>query len=227
MPDGYRITKLYQEGNPCEVTASPTTAAIIDRLNQGTGFVSYFGHGAHQGWMIPGEAFDSGDLPALAETQRLPVVFTTGCNSGRIGGLLPEEAYVDVNGIRHPAQNPRQKFTAKPPQPADIQPAEPASSFGEQLLVSHSTGAVAYLGAGTSSQYPAYDMVRYFFGSLKNKAVTLGDMWSGMVAQYYAALSPSRLADAPAWYRAALFQQPWKFNLLGDPSLRIGGVPAN
>jgi hypothetical protein len=224
-PGGYQVSKLYEDGYPCIETAQPSSDKILKMLNQGVGFASYFGHGSNDGWSIPGDAFTTRNLAGLTNTERLSIIFTAGCNTAQFGALLPQAPYVDTQGVIQASWTVIKGISFKPRQPAEIQPDKAAASFAEQLLVKRNTGAVGYLGAVSSSQYPAYDLARSFFGSLSSGIETLGDMWKTMVVQYYRTHSPADARDAPAWYRAALFQQPWKFNLLGDPSLRIRGVP--
>jgi hypothetical protein len=223
-PQGYQVIKLFEQNKLCASSEAPSSGNILRQFNQGIGFVSYFGHGSRSGWSIPGDAFDSSDLEGLKNLQKLPIVFTAGCNTASFGVLPPQQPYMDTRGTLQVSWSPKNSFSLKPEQPADLQPAESGPSFGAQLLVKHSTGAVAYLGAATSSQFPAYDLARFFFSTLDQNPTTLGDMWSAMIRQYYQAYSPAEAQAIPAWYRVALFQQPWKFNLLGDPSLRIKGV---
>ncbi len=228
VPKGYAITRLYQPANPCLVTLTPAPSAIMQNLNEGVGFINYLGHGGATAWQLPSGWFETKDLAGLTQTSHLPIVFSAGCNTARDALLPPYDSYIDVQGTYHQAiTTDDPASTQKSPQPAPLQEVgDLPDSMAKQLVVENKTGAVAYIGGDMTTQYPSYEMDTLFYASLNHGAVTLGDMWKYMVTQYYQLHPAPTKVDKPDWYQVAIFQQPWKFVLYGDPSLRIQGVPA-
>ncbi len=228
-PNGYTITRLYQPGNPCLTTLTPAPSVITNSLNEGAGFINYLGHGGATAWQLPSGWYGTKDLDGLTQTSRLPIVFSAGCFTARDALLPPYDSYVDVQGVYHPAITTEDNTsTQKSPQPAPLQEVgDLPDSMAKELVVENQTGAVAYIGGDMTTQYPSYEMDILFYDSLNHGAVTLGDMWKYMVTRFYQIHPALARIDRPDWYQVAIFQQPWKFQLYGDPSLRIQGVPGN
>ena len=229
IPNGYAITRLYQPGNPCMTTVIPLSSIISAKLDQGVGFINYLGHGGDTSWEIPSGWFEAKDLAGLTQTGHLPIVFSAGCDTARYTPIAPYDSYTDVQGVFHTGTSTTETIlTVKSPQPAPLQEVgKPQDSLAEQMLLESQTGAVAYIGSATTTQYPSYEMDKLFYESLNHGAVTLGDMWSYMVTRYYQLHPMPDKIDKPDWYVVSIFQQPWKFHLFGDPSLRIQGIPSN
>src|SRR5262249_30582934 len=73
----------------------PSAALVAAQLNQGLGLVLDIGHGEPNGW--PG--FKKPDLAGLRNADRLPVVFSVGCDTATLGpGSLPTPGYRDRKG---------------------------------------------------------------------------------------------------------------------------------
>ena len=229
IPNGYSITRLYQPGNPCLTTVSPLSSVISKKLNQGVAFINYLGHGGATSWEIPSGWYGTKDLTELTQTSRLPIVFSAGCYTASYAPLPPFDSYTDVQGIYHSGTASEGIIrTDKSPQPAPLQEVgNQTESLAEQLLVENQTGAIGYIGAVTTTQYPSFELDTLFYESLNHGAKTLGDMWGYMVTRYYQLHPAPDKIDKPDWYQVAIFQQPWKFHLFGDPSLRIQGIPSN
>ncbi len=228
-PNGYTVTRLYQPGNPCLITVSPAPSVITNNFNEGAGFINYLGHGEATAWQLPSGWYETRDLDNLTQTSRLPIVFSAGCNTARDALLPPYDSYIDVQGVFHPAITTDDiASTQKSPQPAPLQEGgDLPDSMAKELVVENKTGAVAYIGGDMTTQYPSYEMDALFYDSLNHGAVTLGDMWKYMVTRFYQIHPALAKIDQPNWYLVAIFQQPWKFELYGDPSLRIQGIPGN
>lgn len=216
----YNCIKMYGKGNPCMPTTEPSAAAINTYLNSGVGFVAYAGHGSRSGW----EFYGVNDLSGMTTEKMLPVMFSAGCSTSEFATLPPYDAYADIKGNYHKGTNYGEVFTSTPPQPACLQAINNTEGFGENILIKRKTGAVAYVGCITGSQPTAVDLLKFFFESLNQGFNTLGSMWNYMIQRYYEVFVPPVNVNKPDWTIVANFHQPWKFFLMGDPSLRIGGI---
>jgi hypothetical protein len=116
------------------------------------------------------------------------------------------------------------------PEPAAIQPSErDTDSMAEEFLVKSKNGAIAYIGCYTGAQGWVINFIVRFFEEYveMNQPVILGDLWKDAVKHYIRQDFPliDGFLDAEDLSAATLFHTPNKMILLGDPSLRIGGVP--
>jgi hypothetical protein len=96
---GFQLIKRYHGTSP------GTKQDVINDLNNGVGFVNYLGHGSVDGWK-PGALggtldFDSSDLKAVSNADKLPVVFAGACDTGLFAGLVPGDPYVDEGANEH------------------------------------------------------------------------------------------------------------------------------
>ncbi|MEB2309349.1 MAG: C25 family cysteine peptidase [Candidatus Brocadiaceae bacterium] len=112
------------------------------------------------------------------------------------------------------------------PQPAAIQPDRFGfDGLGEEFLVKHPSGAIAYIGSYTGVQRHANNLVRRFAEELSSSSIQarLGDVWNGALRRYIA--NDFRDIDAHLkegdWYGSAIFGHVHKMMLFGDPSLQI------
>lgn len=219
---GYQVHRLYDQGNPCGISTSPSATEISRIINQGVGMVNYIGHGSADGWS---PHFWRSDLAKLSNHGRPPVVFAAACDTSWFAKNVPYDSYVDEAGVAHQGVNSGEivSLTA-PPRPAPIQPGPPVDSMGVDMLVEHDHGATAYLGCITGAQGQAEDLSKYFFEALSVGITTLGGMWRHMLIRYYQAHVPPLAVNPPNYLPVAEFHQPWKFFLFGDPSLRLHGV---
>jgi hypothetical protein len=160
----------------------------------------------------------------LRNKDRLPVIFADACDTAKYAPLPPSSRYVDTNGTIHAGIDNGETFTGVAPYPAAIQPAaNDLTCLAEYVLVSRSEGAVGYVGCNTGAQC-GWELNTRFFKAYSQGAQTLGDMWASAVYNYYLAYPDPGSLKTADWYAEAEFHQPWKFNLFGDPSLRVGGV---
>jgi len=222
---GYSFTKLYQPGNAaCPVTDFPTSTTINNTINLGAGFTMYMGHGSDYGWQIPTDEYRYEDLPSLTNTTMPTIMFGMACSTAQYTTDPPYAPYTDVNGVHHTGTNAGETFTSTPPQPAPLQVTDNPRSFAEAVLVESTQGSVAYVGGVTGSQPVGRDLIKSFFEGRIMGALTVGDMWNFMVNRYYQLHPIPASLSSPDWYVVATAHQPWKFHLMGDPSLRIYGV---
>jgi hypothetical protein len=197
---------------------SPTFREIRKVLNEGVGLAFHAGHGLDDRWE---QCFTLKTLERVRNADRLPVMFSAGCSSGRIATLPPYEAYTDCNGIEHRGTMGGEVFAAPPPPPAAYQRgANNPTGLGEQLLRGGPDGAVAYIGCNTGSQPCALTLMQGFSDAIaKSKDARLGDCWNEAVEYYYDREDLEYLRPTRRWYTASVFFQAMKFMMYGDPSL--------
>jgi hypothetical protein len=224
FPSGMDLVRLYAPGNPCASTQPPDAADILQNMNQGAGLVSYIGHGNMDLWA---DAVSVKDIADVQNEKQLSIVFAGGCGTGTFTIGAPGGPYVDINGQVHAGAQAGETFASIPPPPAVLQP-DNAEGMMKYMLVQSPAGAVDYIGAITGAQFPAlFDLNTTFFKAIANGDPTVGDAWNSAIRGYYALNQFDESYTNADWYILARFHQPWKFLLFGDPSLRIGGVPAS
>ncbi|MGB7539837.1 MAG: C25 family cysteine peptidase [Anaerolineales bacterium] len=224
LPAEWNITRLYYEGNPCQETPALSAEAIVDALNGGVGLVSFLGHGNMDLWA---DAVTVKDFANVQNAKQLPVVFSGGCGTATFTAYPPGGPYSDINGVHHAGGEFGEAFTGTPPPPAPIQAADNLDGMMEFSLVQTPNGVVVYVGAVTGAQFPAmFDVNRLFFEGIVHAGPRAGDAWNYAIRKYYQIHTFETEYNHADWYILAVFHQMWKFMLFGDPSLRIGGVPA-
>ena len=78
IPRGFDLKKDYSDAlGPAQARAN-----LLGRWSDGSGIVSYFGHGYAFGWGLGTTLFSTGDATALQNRGRLPVVEAMTCLSG-------------------------------------------------------------------------------------------------------------------------------------------------
>jgi hypothetical protein len=78
-----------------------TNAGVTSRINTGLNLLNYRGHGttdAWTGWNRSGEYYDNGDVLALNNGDRRPIVFNICCTNANIGSYCLCEAWMDSTG---------------------------------------------------------------------------------------------------------------------------------
>ena len=203
---------------------------IQRELQKGLGFLLYIGHGpwgmgAYQHWV---------------ETDcMLPIVCHTGCDPGDFSpNVLCSNSYLDIFGTTHDKYANGQHYPCSqfPPPPAPLQPNEIEGSYPEFLLCKYSNrGAIAFYGATYATQNPSHDFGKLLFEGYARGHKLLGDIWIETIIRYYntyiATLLPVKnLAFRGThiwnWVPSDAYFMSQKFVLFGDPSLRVGGIPA-
>jgi hypothetical protein len=267
---GYKIHKLYWWQNDwgakpkyIKDIESPTPEKINAYMNppEGVKFVAYMGHGDHNGWAIGPNVWyashylktgdplydpsDRGNIDDLVNWDRLPVVFSTGCDTGQFITYPPLLRYRDVDGVDHRGVLDGEIFLSIPPKPACLQPKDPNSiakdveSMAEGMTVEqrkdksgkireNGTGAIAYIGNTITGWEEGPELLEYFSEVLATKKI-LGDIWLHMLNVYYRSHKPpapdkqANQQDLNEYFRIL---GPWHLGLFGDPSLRVGGIPS-
>jgi hypothetical protein len=223
LPAGYQTIKLYEQDSPCTATQVLTSEHLLVDINNGVGFISYIGHGDNTMWW---NYMTIKNVMNLTNYASPAIVFSTGCGTSEFGPRPPADPYLDAFGVQHTGNAAGEVFTSVPPPPANIQ-ADYIDGLGEVMTVQAEGGAVIYVGAITGSQTYSIELNNHFFEALSAGKTTAGDMWMYMVQEYYRQNTFPVYVDPPDWTVLARFHQPWKFILFGDPSLRVGGVPAS
>lgn len=223
---GYKVSKLYADGNPCEKTDHlPDATSINSLINHGVGIVSYIGHGDVDAWCEKKKnIYQIDDLKNLNNTNEPSLVIAVACSTAKFAADPPFKPYTDINGKNHTGVDSGEVFQATPPQPACFQNLTNFESLGENFTVKMQAGAICYVGCLTGAQSFGVDLNKFFFEALSRGAYTLGEMWTYMVRKYYEIHVPPLIVYPRSWVRVAKFHQPWKFILLGDPSLRLDGI---
>jgi hypothetical protein len=221
---GWQPARLYYaDDKRNDRTLPPDEKGVETVLRSGVGVLLHCGHGNETSWA---GCLDVQRLPYLRDAALPPVMFSVGCETARFAPFVPAAPYVDTRGRVHPGETKGEKFPEPPPPPAVYQPvAFFRSGLGVELMRFAQNGAVAYIGANMVGQTFAVDFVGPF---LDHVATTpeprLGDCWNTALTSYYR----GHQLDQPKprnWSNDVAFQQPMKFNLFGDPSLRLPRGP--
>jgi hypothetical protein len=221
---GFIIHKLYHNG--AHGQQHPTPALIKSHVDNGVGFLNYYGHGNDQGWaeeVAPPYYYQASDVQNLNNPSKLPIVFSAGCDTGGYSPCPPWQDYTDKKGVFHPGQSP--SGTTETPNP--IQPSNcDREAMPEYFLVYYDVGAITYLGSvgGTNYGYPAI-LDEYFFEAYDQGFETYGEMWWYMIEEYLDELfdSQGNAIGNDSFNRQCAWNQLIMFHPFGDPSLKVGG----
>jgi hypothetical protein len=222
LPAEWKILRMYSAGNPCQETLELSAENIIREMNNGTGLISFLGHGNMDLWA---DAVTVKDFAQLENTEMLPVVFSGGCGTATFTAYPPGGPYADAAGTHHAGGEFGEIFTGTPPPPAPLQTVDNLDGIMEYALTQTYNGVVVYIGAVTGAQFPAmFDVNKFFFEGIVRAGPRAGDAWNYAIRKYYQVHTFEAEYVNADWYVLADFHQMWKFMLFGDPSLRIGGV---
>lgn len=210
------------DGDPLPVNLAPA-------IENGTGFFFHSGHGNPLTWNgssgVP--VFDSGDVAALSNPDRLPIIFADSCETGRFCPYVPYDNYRTKAGATQTEVDRHDIGDWICPEPAVLQWIEyDRDVLAERFLVESENGAIAYWGCGNTGERQSLVLAREFFTAY-TPGITLGEMWRLAVEGYYTAYRLNKYSSSyngnngDTW----IFHQPERFILFGDPSLRVGGVP--
>jgi len=222
LPSDWKLNKRYY-ADPFrnDKTPPPTQKQLVELLNSGQRLVYHAGHGFDHGW---DRCFSIRAIKQVHNSDRLPIIISAGCSSGRLATLPPYEPYVDTAGVEHKGTTAGEVFDAPPPPPACCQKGRfNPTGLGEQLLRQGPNGAVAYIGCNTGSQPCGMTLLDGFSETLsRDPDALLGDCWTGAICYYYDKENLATIAPTKSWYPASIFFQGMKFMLYGDPTLPMG-----
>jgi hypothetical protein len=218
---GWDVEKRYHDLAPYAGMDDAGRADVLTSdFDAGAGLVVYYGHGNRHGWS---GWFDRTDAAALANPERLPVVFAASCYTGRFH--TAREYYrtaADSEWNRLTGPWPQVDY----PEPMAVQPwnydGYDNESLAEQFLVRGDAGAIAYVGSVSKVEHgiwiaPGHGLAHAFVAAY-HPGATLGAMWQQAMSTF---VQDEVIPHAMDWYR---FIHVHKVMLFGDPSLRVGGV---
>jgi hypothetical protein len=197
----------------------PSAALVSGQLNGGLGLVLDIGHGESNGW--PG--FKKANLAGLKNSDRLPIVFSVGCDTTPLGpGTLPTPGYRDRTGKVISAKALAKTNPPSPPgvyQP-ELRKATPMS-FGQQMVVGGPNGAVAYLGFTINSNHWHELMEGFVLAAGKRPAPRLGEAWNFALTYHHQARKAFVKSNKGNFDGLHSFDQGMRAILLGDPTLLL------
>ncbi len=231
---GFSVVNRHWEDDLKKKSDSERKDIAIDALNGGFGFVSYLGHGDFNAWQCMN--FNSTDAATrLANSGMLPVIFAAACFTGRFAPIAGTETYTDVSNVEHAGSQQCEPFPGVAGAPNPLQANHDVPCIAKNLLFAGgappgSTGAIIYLGEARAGRFWGAQLAEYFFKAYSDSAA-VGDMWKSAIQRYWA---DNNLFDSHTWHYgpekwevAHMFDEPQKFVLFGDPSLRAGGAFRN
>jgi hypothetical protein len=225
---GFNIYKRYMnDAQWTGQTYATRSAEISTRLNNGVGFVNYYGHGVRLKWCNKYEDgwYDHAKISSLTNEHKLPVVFASACHTGRFH--FDREYYMDINGVewnRLGGPYPVVNF----PEPMAIQPSVYDSygneSLAEHFLVKNNSGGIGYIGVTSKSEHGMWmsnptesiGLAPYFFEDYDNGNRTLGILWENAMSEFVSDVEVIAMGQYA-------FIHIHKVQLFGDPSLTVGG----
>lgn len=214
--------------------------------NPGVGLINFGGHGNTLSW---GGAYGSANLPDLY-TDKYPIAFSCGCDTGHYAAKPPQQPYVDINGNNHSGTEEGESFDLAqyPPMPDPLQSYTPpypgyhhVESLAEYFICKTeragtpiSSGFVAYIACVVAAQEPISELDKYFLEAYFTPSGTekrVGDLWNYAIESYCDAYEygggeqiKTSESEGGDWFGVAKYQMPMKVHLFGDPSLRVGGL---
>lgn len=236
---GYSVIKHYHDTvwpaypidkSDIKGSVDKRAAPMTQYLNDGVGFLNYYGHGSIDDFCW---VYDSRHLNDLTNTQRLPVIFSRACGNGEYAPSPPFQGFRDASGKVHTAHAPQPGEVVPVPDP--IQPGAGSATDcdrearPEDWLVKRGTGGIAMI-ASAGPANAGYDDVldTDFFRAYHEGIRVFGDMWRYIVQRY---LDNYGSFDAQGnntgyndWHRKVIWNGLIRYHAFGDPSLRVGGL---
>jgi hypothetical protein len=227
----FSIVDRHWEGDLKKQSDAERKEIVVDALNEGFGFVNYLGHGDFDVWQCMN--FTSADAATrLTNLGMLPVVFAGACFTGRFAPIPPAQAYTDTSSSERTGAPQCEPFPGVAGAPHPMQANHDVPCIAEDLLFTGgtppgSTGALVYLGEARAGRHWGAQLAEYFFKAYSD-SIAVGDMWKRSIEDYYFA---NKLFQSHTWNYGPekwevghMFDEPQKFVLFGDPSVRVGGA---
>jgi choice-of-anchor C domain-containing protein len=217
------VRRYFKDAGRDDKTPPPTQEEIIKVLQNGVGMIFHVGHGSETCW---DGCLDIKDLKSLKQAKLPPVMFSIGCSTAMFAPVAPGNPYIDVHGKGHKGVDYKETFDASAPPPNNYQRGGfDRSSLGVEWVRFPKLGCVAYIGCDVGSQDLAWPMME---GFIEYVAATdqprLGDAWAGAVVKYHNHMGIATI-KAHDWVQVAIVHQGMKFQLFGDPSMRLPRAP--
>jgi hypothetical protein len=221
LPKDWKIEKRYYvDAGVQSADPLPTPEEILNLLNSGVDLMLHSGHGKGDQWE---QSFYLKDFDKIKNADHLPVMMSIGCDTARFAALGPYEPYLDINGVAHKGTYVGEAFTAPPAPPAAYQKGEyNPVGLGKQMLRGGPNGAAAYIGCNTGGQPCALTLMDNFVRVWgQSPSPRLGDCWMQAVSYYYDQQQLETIKPDAGWYPPAIFFQPMKYMVYGDPSMKL------
>lgn len=217
--DGYTAIKLYHT-NPDDGLTYPNSANINTNLNSGVGFMNVISHGNENSW---GVYTLPGNMAGLMNNDKLPIVYSFGCSTAKLGPIAPADPYISTGGTRivNPITYPVEHADwDEPVMPSPLQDSTTdINCMPEYWNFRGGTGAIAFIGStAEASSALGYPVMQAFYQSLVDASgpLVLGDIWDDVSADMISGYSLDTQWDK---------SRRWLYmNVFGDPSLVIGGL---
>jgi len=209
--DDFQVHKIYATGLINDESVPISKETISNQINNGCGFLLLAGHGYPEAWgthppslfgkiWLPGpvinpELYNSNDVQALSNQEKLPVAVISACSCGDFNETLSPFAWEFV-------QNPHGGAIA----------SFACSTLGTLLPTTVSADTLnGKLALGV-------------FDAYKNGVHRLGDIWKETISSYLSDEKAMELGDFAQVYWLNQFNlEEWI--LFGDPTLQVGGYP--
>ena len=245
-----RLGLLYQptDALPAGWQAAPDNTDLFSAFDSKQ-WIIYVGHGSDSAW----DNFSYWQLrETLTNRANFPVVVACACETARFSPNLPWDApgtgygYIGRDGLQHRFINPgmnagqihdnlQNTYWDRPvdlpvPQPYDVMVRDNGRTAlaNAMLFATNSahepTGAAAYIGetvglqAGTSDEFTRYMITQY----AKDPSLRLGDIWLRAQTDYFNTHLAAHIRHDVNFAHPRIFLS--LIELLGDPSLRLGGA---
>lgn len=226
-PLEFSTTRFYEDILPEHysgyIDGIPSVSTITDAFNSGYGFVSELYHGSDKSWDY---LFSTENVSNLINTPMLPVIYSGACDTGLYYRQnIPYREYTDTSGTIQAKIDPGLIGATIPATPDPIQANIGGMGMGESFLVSTENGGIAYYGClvtGETAYHKVLDEAFFTAYSLDHRL--LGDMWEYAVNTFATTYDLQNLVANDTWNRICMMHTPSRFVLLGDPSLRVGGI---
>jgi choice-of-anchor C domain-containing protein len=213
------IRASQPEGKPD--ASQPIRDEVARDINSGVGMLFHSGHGNPSHWAF---CLEVEQLKTLQSAKLPPVVFSAGCDTAAFAPDPPSEPWVDIHGKEHAGTNHKEPRVAFPPAPSNYQRGKFAkTSLGVEFVRSEN-GCVAYIGGAVGTQPGlALPMMAGFIDyTTQHGTPRIGDAWNWGIIRLYHDMNIAKLQPTN-WVQNAIFHQGMKFQLFGDPSMRLPG----
>jgi hypothetical protein len=214
---GWEVKTYDSEGSG----PKPSAALVSAQLNAGLGLVLDIGHGETNGW----RGFKKQDLVRLKNADRLPVVFSVGCDTTPLGpGTLPKPGYGYRNRKGKVVTALALAKTNAPEPPGVYQPELrllTPISFGQQMVVGGPNGAVAYIGFTINSNHWHELMEDFLLAAGARPVPRLGDAWNFALKHHHQVRQDFVKRNKRNFDGLHSFDQGLRAILLGDPTLLL------
>ena len=228
FPLGFETTRLYEDIDPADysgpIDGLPNSYCISRELNRGVGFVSELYHGYPQSWDY---LYNTDDIANdLYNCPRYPVIYSGACETAKFyGKAIPYRRYLAEDGFQYGPVPIGSVGDTVYPAPDPIQPYDNVLAIGEAFLVATDDGAIAYYGCLETGEVGMHKILdESFFEAYSLGHNILGDMWKYAMEEFASVYNLRNLTPDGTWVPVCKMHTPSRFLLLGDPSLRVGGI---